>query len=184
MDTKGMNQKTKEQKRPLTSALNGSQDTRFSASKAIVLLTTLVLISIAVFLLTDNYRGVLLQLASPERRLSMIWAWDIERLQQQNRLPKEWSLIRTIKTASSDPESKRLLSAIELPNIPTDPTGGEYDLEIRLISWTEGPSFGVIVQYELFKVKDLNKIWELGRTFELGTSASKATHETLEAEIK
>lgn len=136
--------------------------------KTLLLAMTVIIFSAGLLLAITNYRAVILQLTRPSQRLEHIWLWDLERLSVDKKLPREWNHLRSVKIIPADNESTKLLAQIKVPPISADPQRGQNDLEVRVFHWTEGTDFGVILQYELFTVEGKNKIWELGRTFQLG----------------
>lgn len=153
-----------------------------SIMRVAISLTTLILLIFAAFLITDNYRAVVLKLSSPSKRLQLIWRWDLELLDREGSLPVEWNSLKEVKFIAADDISRGLLENGKVaPEIPTDPNAGENRLEARIFSWTEKQDYGVIIQYELFALKGDNKIWELGRTFHVGQDEDGLSNQEIKA---
>lgn len=100
--------------------------------------------------------------ASPEKKFSMIWQNDLERLQKAKALHGGFQKLKTVKVVTPS-EKLRRLAGQNPGNLKTNPQG-EYELEIFMDEMTGG---GVVIQYDLVNLKTGNTVWELGRTFTL-----------------
>jgi hypothetical protein len=93
---------------------------------------------------------------------------DLQDLQTNNLLPKEWQSLKDIKI---NPRSKNATNWIASfkPDIKIT-KDGQFRLEIQIIDGTnkedsENPYTTILAQFDLIEIKSENKIWEITRTF-------------------
>lgn len=105
------------------------------------------------------------EFGSKSERLQILWEQDLEKLKAANLLPEAWSDIREIELNPTTDNAKLWMKNVQVPILLK--SNGQHRLEILGVSWEEGHSSGLILQYNLVDLKTNNMIWELGRTFTL-----------------
>lgn len=100
---------------------------------------------------------------------------DLDYLEKHQQLPKEWSSLKNVETIFTNPNVKKILEN-QLPKIKTLPTG-QFKLEMIITDWVDQKDNGLIIQMNLINISSNNKIWELGRTYNLSNLITNQTSE-------
>lgn len=106
---------------------------------------------------------ILNQEAPPQYKLEAMLIKDVEKLKHSQMLPEAFQSLSEIELHGGTKEAKAWLQEIRLPFKATEK--GTHTLEVLLVTWSEGPKDGAMVQYNLVDNASGNMIWELGRTF-------------------
>jgi hypothetical protein len=94
-----------------------------------------------------------------------IWNEDLARLQQSKKLPLGWGSLRMVEYSALDQEVWPWIEHRK-PNINIDPEG-KFKLEILIDVWDDEEGKAALVEYHLIELSTENKVWELGRTFQI-----------------
>lgn len=123
---------------------------------------------------------VLNQEAPPQYKLEALLNEDVLRLKQAQKLPQAFDTLSRVELHGGTQEAKEWLKEIRLPFHTTTP--GTHTLEVLLVTWSEGPKDGAMIQYNLVDNASGNMVWELGRTFILkdkDSSYFRARHQLM-----
>ncbi len=110
-------------------------------------------------------------LFSPGDRLVVLIKNDLEKLNSARGLPEEWEGVKNVRYVISSERIKKIPEKFKTV-FPRN-ENGNFVLVVSIVDWEQASKFGVVVQYEIFEAESENKIWELGRTFELGALRQK-----------
>lgn len=94
-----------------------------------------------------------------------IWNEDIAHLQKAKKLPQGWYSLRMVEYNALDQEVWPWIEK-KKPEIAIDPDG-EFKLEVLIDVWDDEEGKAALVEYHLININTEDKVWELGRTFEI-----------------
>lgn len=102
---------------------------------------------------------------TPAKQLIELIHQDFENLNVRNKLPKEWMKIKKVGINMNSTLAAALLGK-ERPQFKMSQNGTHFlELEILDVPDTEDP--GIILQISLIDLKSNNKIYEIGRTYNM-----------------
>lgn len=90
---------------------------------------------------------------------------DLDKLRFDKRLPSGWDLIKNVSFEPKESEKKPYMNNIR-SLFPIN-SEGRLELVIEVVELDEKDLKSVIFQMSLFDINSKNKIWELGRTYQL-----------------
>lgn len=96
---------------------------------------------------------------------------DLAHMRKKNLLPAPWASIQYV-TYNYNSDFQRELINNEKIKIKDGPAG-RYRLEIEFIDVPDDENPALILQYSLFELASNNKVWELGKTYSLGSFIAK-----------
>lgn len=104
-----------------------------------------------------------------DKKFIFVWKNDLNELQKTNHLPKEWNNLSKIYFFGSINDNKltKIIKKNIYQIIPINKKNGKFYLTITFNQFEEKQKNYLVLQYEIFEKKSNNKIWELGRTFQL-----------------
>lgn len=101
-----------------------------------------------------------------DKSFSAFVSRDLQELRDQGQLPKEWAEIQHVAYEINTPFQKELLGDRKIQSIPESP-GGRYKLEIQFVDVPDEENPAIILQLSMIEMESGNKVWELGRTYDL-----------------
>lgn len=102
---------------------------------------------------------------TPAQQLANLIESDFQNLAKMDKLPLEWFSISKVETRVSSQLANAILGQ-ERPNFKRIKEGSNY-LEIEIMDMPDEINPGIIVQVSLFDIKSKNKIFEIGRTYDM-----------------
>jgi hypothetical protein len=102
----------------------------------------------------------------PAEKFLVSWTDDVQLLEKNQKLPKEWKDIKEISVKGDNSPVQEWIQKIKPPI--TKKATGRYRLEVFIIHWIDGYRYGTVVQYDLVDLVTNNTIWEISRTYKLG----------------
>jgi hypothetical protein len=102
---------------------------------------------------------------TPAQQLMGLIHHDFAQLKKENKLPKEWTSIAKVEFQMNSTLAKALLGK-ERPHFKLSPNGTHY-LEVEIIDVPDEENPGLILQSSLFDLKTGNKVFEIGRTYNM-----------------
>lgn len=108
----------------------------------------------------------------PSPTLYKVITTDLERLSRRRILPPQWSSIRSVAYNFKSDQQRQLFGEIKLPI--NERPNGDCTLEIEFIDVPDKQRPSLILQMSLTDFKTKNKIWELGRTYNVHPYIEKA----------
>lgn len=109
---------------------------------------------------------------TPAQQLIKLINEDINDLQHQGNLPKEWNGIATIEYKVRSDLARTLLGSEKLALQRVKE--GNYYLEVEVLDMPDEKDPGIILQMSLKEIKSKNKIFEIGRTYLMSTLNKQA----------
>ncbi|MCB0357139.1 MAG: hypothetical protein KDD40_09035 [Bdellovibrionales bacterium] len=98
-----------------------------------------------------------------EYKFQTLWAKDMEVLEKEHKLPKNWDEISEIKYTLPTDNVKKWLKSITAPVVLKK--SGSHRLDITITDWEENNKTGIVVQYQLIDKTSGDLVSEFGRTF-------------------
>lgn len=102
---------------------------------------------------------------TPAQQLSQLIENDFHDLSKSGQLPNDWKSIATIEIKMNSQLAKAILGK-ERPRIQRIKDGKSF-LELEFMDIPDDENPGIIVQASLFNIKSKNKIFEIGRTYNM-----------------
>lgn len=130
----------------------------------IFLATTLI--TLALFIGAGAAINLPFWLKPANERLSLLWKRDVSNLKKLNKLPKLFSDIGEIELISEDARTGEWVDKVKIPFKKKE--GGSHRLTISVLQWIENHQYGVVMEFSIFEIKTDNKVYELGRTYQVG----------------
>ncbi len=112
------------------------------------------------------------------KRFERQWTEDVQRMESSGKLPHPWFDVNKIEIIGGTPETKSWLRRIKVPLSEKRENGG-HKLEVLVVAWEENGKRGVLLQYNLIKIKTGNTVWEAGRTLLLNPPDFKTSLKNL-----
>lgn len=102
---------------------------------------------------------------TPAKQLLDLIHRDFKNLEADNNLPKEWTSLARVEFNMNSNLAKAMLGK-ERPHFKLSQNGSYY-LEVELIDVPDDDNPGLILQTSLFELKTKNKVFEIGRTYNM-----------------